>query len=67
MEQAIEKLRADIEVFLDQLQTKKRAYEESMNNDDLLANTKLILKEIRHLEACIVSVVEHHMKDANKN
>lgn len=67
MEQAIERLRADIEVFLDQLQTQKKAYENSMKNDDALANTKLILKEIRNLEASIVAVVEHHMKDPKNN
>lgn len=62
MERAIEKLRKDIEEFLGQLQTKRTQFHESLYRDEILADTKKILSEIRHLETKIVEVVEEYFK-----
>ena len=53
-------MQLDIEEFLAELRTKRRAYEESINKDEKLAKTKQILKENRKLESSIATVVEKH-------
>lgn len=63
MEDAIEKLRSDIEEFLKELKSKRKAYQESMKRDEVLADTRKILREIKQLETAIVAVVEKHLSD----
>jgi len=65
MERAIDELRRDIEHFLGELKSKRQAYKTSLERDDILANTKQILHEIRQLESAIVAVVEEHLKQQN--
>ncbi len=56
MEHAIDKLQTDIERSLTQLTERRKAFSESMENDEILASTKLILKEIKELEATISGI-----------
>jgi len=63
MEEAIEKLRSDIKEFLAELKDKRKAYQQSMKDDEVLADTRKILHEIKQLETAIVKVVEKHLSD----
>jgi hypothetical protein len=38
------------------------AYNEALDKDEVLANTKKILKEIRQLEETITALVDEHFK-----
>ena len=62
MENAIDKLRADITEFLKELHAKRKEYQDSMGKDEVLANTKKILQEIKHLEKSIIDIVEQHLQ-----
>jgi hypothetical protein len=65
MDEALEKFRLDIEEFLARLKIEKKAFQESMINDEMLASTKQILLEIRNLESTIASIVERHFERKN--
>ncbi|PWT78110.1 MAG: hypothetical protein C5B59_02410 [Bacteroidetes bacterium] len=62
MEQALDKLKAEIEHFLNELKTKRAKYDKAMKDGEVLGKMRVILKEIRELEAALSHLTEDYFR-----